>query len=230
MWRKNRNRPSPGGLSRGYAHHLTRQPIGGSRLSCRRRGWSSRVNVVVIAWPEGLDADRAFERVITATEAVGHDVTTFDLVKDGLPAPHAARRAHGLPRRGTRAGAQRRRSLRSGRRRPRLRLPHDGLERPAAVRGWLERVMLPGVAFVFDADRAGSPRLGRSVRSSASRPTRRARARVRFEHDNGRRVLLRALRLNTGLRTRTRWVPCYHAPRRGSRSHETGSWRASRSR
>ena len=32
------------------------------------------------------------------------------------------------------------------------------------------------------------------------------------ERDNGRRVLLRALRLNTGIRTRTAWIALHGAP------------------
>lgn len=80
---------------------------------------------------------------------------------------------------------------------------------PAMLKGWLEKVMLPGVAFVFDD--AGKVRPGlKNVRvivgiSSYGSPRRY----VALVNDNGRRILMRALRLNTGLRTKRRWLPFY---------------------
>jgi NAD(P)H dehydrogenase (quinone) len=74
------------------------------------------------------------------------------------------------------------------------------------LKGWLERVLAPGVAFVFD-ERSGKVKrgltttrriVGITVHEDASSSGR--------SRDNGRRVLLRALRLCTGLRTRTSWV------------------------
>ena len=81
---------------------------------------------------------------------------------------------------------------------------------PAIMKGWLERVMVPGVAFRFD-DRSGKvrPTLGhiRKIVGIASYPgSRRAIWRM---GDGGRRTLLRALRLVTGWRTRTCWMAMY---------------------
>ena len=80
---------------------------------------------------------------------------------------------------------------------------------PAMLKGWLEKTMLPGVAFVFNADHRVRPGLT-SVRrivgiSSYGSP----RLYIKAIHDNGRRTLLRALRLNTGLRTRSTWLAFY---------------------
>jgi putative NADPH-quinone reductase len=81
---------------------------------------------------------------------------------------------------------------------------------PAILKGWLERVMVPGVGFRFD-ERSGKVRPGLTnvdtivgVSTYGSR-----RAYVRAINDNGRRTLTRALRLSCGLRTRTRWIGMY---------------------
>ncbi|MEO6123055.1 MAG: NAD(P)H-dependent oxidoreductase [Ilumatobacteraceae bacterium] len=80
---------------------------------------------------------------------------------------------------------------------------------PAMLKGWLEKTMVPGVAFVFnDAGkvRPGLKSVQRVVGISCYGSPRRY---VHVINDNGRRILLRALRLNTGLRTRRMWLPFY---------------------
>ncbi len=80
---------------------------------------------------------------------------------------------------------------------------------PAMLKGWLEKTMVPGVAFVFDADGKVRPGL-KSVRRIVGISTYGSpRGHVKAINDNGRRILLRALRLNTGLRTRRTWLPLY---------------------
>jgi len=80
---------------------------------------------------------------------------------------------------------------------------------PAVLKGWLERVMVPGVAFVFDAKGKVRPGLT-NVRHIVGISTYGSpRAYVKFVNDNGRRTLTRALRLNTGLRTRRSWLALY---------------------
>ena len=80
---------------------------------------------------------------------------------------------------------------------------------PAILKGWLERVLVPGVGFVFDDDhhvRRGLTQVRRIVGIS----TYGARwVYVKAMHDNGRRVLLRALRLNTAIFTRRSWLGLY---------------------
>ena len=80
---------------------------------------------------------------------------------------------------------------------------------PAILKGWLERVLVPGVGFVFDEHqhvRRGLTHVRRIVGIS----TYGSRwIYVRALHDNGRRTLLRALRLNTAIFTRRSWLALY---------------------
>lgn len=80
---------------------------------------------------------------------------------------------------------------------------------PAMLKGWLERVMVPGVAFVFNDSGKVRPGLGNVRRIVGISTYGSPRSYVRLINDNGRRTLTRALRLNTGLRTRTSWLGLY---------------------
>lgn len=81
---------------------------------------------------------------------------------------------------------------------------------PAILKGWLERVMVPGVGFTFD-ERTGTIKPGlRHVRrivgvSAYGSP----RLYVKLINDNGRRTLTRSLRMSAGRRTRTTWLALY---------------------
>ena len=81
---------------------------------------------------------------------------------------------------------------------------------PAMLKGWLERVMVPGVGFMFDA-RSGKVRPGlRHVRHLVGISTYGSpRSYVRLVNDNGRRILTRALRMSCGVGVRTRWIGIY---------------------
>jgi NAD(P)H dehydrogenase (quinone) len=80
---------------------------------------------------------------------------------------------------------------------------------PAILKGWLERVMVPGVGFVFD-DHHHVRRGLTHVRRIVGISTYEARwISVKAIHDNGRRVLFRALRLNTAVFTRRSWLGLY---------------------
>lgn len=81
---------------------------------------------------------------------------------------------------------------------------------PAILKGWLERVMVPGVGFVLD-ERTGKVRPAlRQVRHIVGISTYGSpRTYVRLVNDNGRRILTRALRLSCGFRARTRWFGLY---------------------
>jgi len=80
---------------------------------------------------------------------------------------------------------------------------------PAILKGWLERVMVPGIAFVFNDKGKVRPGLSNVRRIVGISTYGSPRAYVRLINDNGRRTLTRALRLNTGLRTRTAWLGLY---------------------
>ena len=78
---------------------------------------------------------------------------------------------------------------------------------PAILKGWLERVLVPGVAFHLDpvTNRVVSD-LG-SVRRVVGITTYGSSWRaVRLVHDGGRRTLLRAVRMLLGRRCRTAWL------------------------
>ncbi len=80
---------------------------------------------------------------------------------------------------------------------------------PAQLKGWLERVMRPGVAFVFDENNKVRPGL-RQVRRIVGITTYGSKwPYVKLMKDSGRRTLLRALKLNTSWRTRSKWIALY---------------------
>ncbi len=80
---------------------------------------------------------------------------------------------------------------------------------PAILKGWLERVMVPGVAFVFDDAGKVQSALTHVRRIVGISTYGSPRMYVRAINDNGRRTLTRALRLTCGLRTRCRWLGLY---------------------
>ncbi len=80
---------------------------------------------------------------------------------------------------------------------------------PAILKGWFERVFVPGVGFVFNAKGKVRPGLTQ-VRHLVGISTYGSPwPYVKFVNDNGRRTIARTLRINTGLRTRTRWLALY---------------------
>jgi len=73
---------------------------------------------------------------------------------------------------------------------------------PAQLKGWLERVMLPGTAFVFNENNKVRPGLRKIRRIHIASTFGSPWLYVRFVNDNGRRILARAFRMNTSLRTK----------------------------
>ena len=87
----------------------------------------------------------------------------------------------------------------------------NGLSAP--VKGWLDRVLVPGVAFALD-ERTNRmrPALGHiRLLGGITLDDRGPLERARF-HDNGRRIISRAVRLVCGVRTRVRWLRVPIAP------------------
>ncbi|HEY4611053.1 MAG TPA: NAD(P)H-dependent oxidoreductase [Ilumatobacteraceae bacterium] len=80
---------------------------------------------------------------------------------------------------------------------------------PAILKGWLERVMVPGVGFVFDDKQRVRPGLTNVRRLVGISTYGAPRWYVAAMHDNGRRTLMRALRLNMGRLTRRTWLGLY---------------------
>jgi putative NADPH-quinone reductase len=81
---------------------------------------------------------------------------------------------------------------------------------PAILKGWLERVLVPGVGFRLD-ERTGKVRPALTgVHTIVGISTYGfPRSYPRAVDDNGRRTLTRALRMSCGMRTRTRWFGLY---------------------
>lgn len=81
---------------------------------------------------------------------------------------------------------------------------------PAILKGWLERVMVPGVGFTFD-EQSGKvrPGLGHVRRIVGVSTYGSPRLAVLLVNDNGRRILTRALRMSCGFRARTEWLGLY---------------------
>lgn len=80
---------------------------------------------------------------------------------------------------------------------------------PAILKGWLERVLVPGVGFVFDGHGKVSPGLRHVRRIVGISTWGSPRPYALLINDNGRRVLSRALRMSCGWRARPRWLALY---------------------
>lgn len=80
---------------------------------------------------------------------------------------------------------------------------------PAILKGWLERVLVPGIAFTFDDRGRVQPAL-RHVRRIVGISTYGSPwTYVKVVNDNGRRMLTRALRMTCGRGTSTTWLGLY---------------------
>lgn len=87
---------------------------------------------------------------------------------------------------------------------------------PAILKGWLERVLVPGVAFTFDARGKVQPGMQHVKRVVGISTYGAPWTYVKLLHDGGRRMITRALRLNCGLRTATTWLGLYSMDNAGS--------------
>jgi NAD(P)H dehydrogenase (quinone) len=81
---------------------------------------------------------------------------------------------------------------------------------PAILKGWMERILVPGVGFTFN-ERTGKVRPGlTNVRHLVGISTYGSpKSLVRVINDNGRRTIMRALRLSCGSGVRTHWHGLY---------------------
>lgn len=80
---------------------------------------------------------------------------------------------------------------------------------PAVLKGWLERVLVPGVAFRFDARGKIRPALTNIRRIVGISTYGSPWLLVKLLNDGGRRMLRRTLWLSCGWRTRTSWLGLY---------------------
>jgi NAD(P)H dehydrogenase (quinone) len=169
--------------------------------------------VVIVAHPRTGSYTCALSgRAVRGLRAAGHSVDVFDLYRLGFRAAMSAKERHAYetdepildPLVAEHARAVERAEVLV------FVYPTWWSGLPAILKGWLERVLVPGVAFRLD-ERTGRVRpaltgvrtiVGISTYGS-SRPI------VAALNDNGRRTLTRALRMNCGMHTRTRWLGLY---------------------
>jgi NAD(P)H dehydrogenase (quinone) len=81
---------------------------------------------------------------------------------------------------------------------------------PAILKGWLERVLVSGVAFhIHPTTKKIQPGLQAIQQIIGVSTYGSPRPYVAAINDNGRRILTRSLRLAAGFRTRTKWLGLY---------------------
>ena len=185
--------------------------IGGSRRSPRRA--APLRALVVVAHPRADSYTRAVaDAAVDGLRAGGHAVEVIDLYAEGFrPAMSLEeRRAYAtdepLVEEQTRAHAELVRWCDA----MVFVYPTWWSGLPAILKGWLERVLVVGVAFRFH-ERTGKVRPGlKRMRFVVGISTYGSPwSYVKAVNDNGRRVLHRALRMSCGVRTRTVWLGLY---------------------
>lgn len=87
---------------------------------------------------------------------------------------------------------------------------------PAVLKGWLERVLVPGVGFTFDAAGKVSPGLTNVRRIVGISTYGSPWTYIKLVNDNGRRMLMRALRMVCGRHTGTTWLGLYSVDTTGT--------------
>ncbi|MEO7372191.1 MAG: NAD(P)H-dependent oxidoreductase [Ilumatobacteraceae bacterium] len=176
--------------------------------------------VVVVAHPDPASFNHAIAaRATTGLTAAGHEVSVLDLYADGFTAAmsHAERVAYHTDQPILDPLVQRHAGIVKRAEALVFVYPTWWSTMPAVLKGWLERVMVPGVGFVFDENhhvRRGLTDVRRIVGISTYGSRRLY---VKVMHDNGRRTLLRALRLNTATFTRRSWMGLYEMDTRTAR-------------
>jgi NAD(P)H dehydrogenase (quinone) len=168
--------------------------------------------VVVLAHPDPSSFNHAIAATAaTALEGAGHEVTMLDLYAEGFRAAMspAERLAYHSDRPLLDPMAERHADIVKRAEALVFVYPTWWSTTPSILKGWLERVMVPGVGFVFDEHHHVRRGLT-DVRHIVGVSTYAAKwVYVKAVHDNGRRVLLRALRLNTATFTRRSWLGLY---------------------
>jgi NAD(P)H dehydrogenase (quinone) len=87
---------------------------------------------------------------------------------------------------------------------------------PAILKGWLERVLVPGVSFTFDAKGKVQPGMQHVKRIVGISTYGSPWTYVKLVNDGGRRMITRALRMSCGLRTPTTWLGLYSVDTAGA--------------
>jgi NAD(P)H dehydrogenase (quinone) len=168
--------------------------------------------VLIVAHPDPSSFTHAIaDRMRTALESGGHQVITHDLYAEGFTAAMTAAERHAYHHEQPVLDPLVAEHIADITDADTLIYVYptwwSGL--PAILKGWFERVMVPGVGFVFDAKGKVRPGLT-NVRRLVGISTYGSRwPYVKAINDNGRRTILRAMRLSTGVRTRSTWLAMY---------------------
>lgn len=80
---------------------------------------------------------------------------------------------------------------------------------PAIMKGWFERICVPGVGFSFDEKGRLQRGLGNLHRLVGISTYGSPWTYIKLINDNGRRLISRTLRINTGWLRRTKWLGFY---------------------
>ncbi len=168
--------------------------------------------LVIVAHPcDDSFSHAATERAVAGLTAAGHSPTVIDLYAEGFTAAmsRSERTAYHSDDPILDDHVERHAQLLSAAQIVVFVYPTWWSGLPAILKGWLERVMVPGVGFRFDAKgkvRPGLPQVRRIVGISTYGSPRWYVAAV---NDNGRRVVSRAFRISCGWRARTTWLGLY---------------------
>ena len=169
--------------------------------------------LVVHAHPDPASFNRLLcDTAVGALTRAGHDVTLLDLYADGFVAAMSRSERAAYHGDNPILDAQVRRYTDAVR-------SCDGLVfvyptwwwgLPAILKGFLDRVFVPGVAFALDP-KSNKVKAGlRNVRHLVGISTYgSSRTYMRVFNDAGRRTILRCVRLLTAVRTRTTWLGLY---------------------
>lgn len=168
---------------------------------------------VLVVWAHPLEdsfSAALFERTCAALAGAGHEVDRLDLYREGFDPrlSRAERRVYADPAADRAAVADHIARLRAAEGLVFV-FPTWNFGVPAILKGWCERVLLPGVAFTVDG---GATRPGlRQVRRLACVTTYGAPRWVvkLVVGDPNRTVFLRGLRRLMPLRARTTWLALY---------------------
>jgi putative NADPH-quinone reductase len=170
--------------------------------------------VVIVAHPEPQSLTHAIaQRVVEGLSAGGHEVVVHDLHAEGFRAAMSAEEReayHGDQPVIDPLVAQHIADITAAHTLVYV-YPTWWSSMPAILKGWFERVMVPGVGFVFDAKGKVRPGLTNVRRLVGISTYGSGRVYVHAINDNGRRTIKRAMRLSTGWFTRTRWIAFYGA-------------------
>jgi NAD(P)H dehydrogenase (quinone) len=184
--------------------------VGGARPSLRCRVLDV---VVVHAHPRTDSYNRAlFDAATAGLRRSGHTVHTLSLYEEGFAAAmsEAERRAYHEAEPIVSPDVARHAALVKSADALVFVYPTWWFGLPAILKAWMERVMIPGVAFVFDEHRhTVQPALTNVRRLAGVTTYGSSRLAMRLNADGGRRTITRCLRLVCHRRTRTDWLAMY---------------------